>query len=55
MLHEMSHLYNLTHGIKDVSNNDYYHNKKLKDTAEAHGLHIKHHPKYGWAVTMLPK
>lgn len=55
MLHEMAHLYNLTHGIKDVSNNDYYHNKKLKDTAEAHGLHIKHHPKYGWAVTMLPK
>ena len=34
MLHEMSHLYNLTHEIKDVSNNGYYHNKKFKETAE---------------------
>ena len=33
MLHEMAHLYNLTHGIKDVSNNGYYHNKKFKETA----------------------
>ena len=34
MLHEMAHLYNLTHEIKDVSNNGYYHNKKFKETAE---------------------
>ncbi len=53
MLHEMAHLYNLTHGIKDVSNNGYYHNKKFKDTAEAHGLHIEHHATYGWTVTTL--
>ena len=53
MLHEMAHLYNLTHGIKDVSNNGYYHNKKFKETAEAHGLHIEHHEKYGWTVTTL--
>ena len=53
MLHEMAHLYNLTHGIKDVSNNGYYHNKKFKDTAEAHGLHIEHHNTYGWTVTTL--
>ena len=33
MLHEMAHLYNLNHGIKDVSNNGYYHNKKFKETA----------------------
>ena len=33
MLHEMAHLYNLTHEIKDVSNNWYYHNKKFKETA----------------------
>ena len=37
MLHEMAHLYNLTHEVKDVSNNGYYHNKKFKETAEAHG------------------
>ena len=53
MLHEMAHLYNLTHDIKDVSNNGYYHNKLFKETAEAHGLHIEKHPKYGWTVTTL--
>ncbi len=53
MLHEMAHLYNLTHEIKDVSNNGYYHNKKFKETAEAHGLHIEHHKTYGWTVTTL--
>ena len=53
MLHEMAHLYNLTHEIKDVSNNGYYHNKKFKDTAEAHGLHIEHHATYGWTITTL--
>ena len=54
MLHEMAHLYNLNHGIKDVSNNGYYHNKKFKETAEAHGLVISHHHTYGWTVTDLP-
>ena len=53
LLHEMSHLYNLQHGIQDVSNNGYYHNMKFKATAEAHGLHIEKHPKYGWTVTTL--
>ena len=53
MLHEMAHLYNLNHGIKDVSNNGYYHNKKFKETAEAHGLAISHHHTYGWTVTDL--
>ena len=53
MLHEMAHLYNLVNDIKDVSNNGYYHNKKFKDTAEAHGLHIEHHTTYGWTVTTL--
>ena len=28
LLHEMSHLYNLQHDIRDVSNNVYYHNMK---------------------------
>ena len=53
LLHEMSHLYNLQHDIRDVSNNGYYHNMKFKATAEAHGLHIEKHPKYGWTVTTL--
>ena len=41
------------HNISDVSNNGYYHNMKFKATAEAHGLHIEKHPKYGWTVTTL--
>jgi rubrerythrin len=53
MLHEMAHLYNLQRGIEDVSNNGYYHNKKFKDTAEAHGLVIEKHDKYGWTITTL--
>ena len=47
LLHEMAHLYNLLHDIQDVSNNGYYHNMKFKATAEAHGLHIEKHQKYG--------
>ena len=39
--------------IQDVSNNGYYHNQKFKATAEAHGLHIEKHAKYGWTVTTL--
>lgn len=53
LLHEMTHLYNLEHDIQDVSNNGYYHNMKFKATAEAHGLHIEKHAKYGWTVTTL--
>ena len=53
LLYEMAHLYNLVHGVQDVSNNGYYHNQKFKATAEAHGLHIEKHAKYGWTVTTL--
>lgn len=53
LLHEMAHLYNLVHGIQYVSNNGYYHNLKFKATAEAHGLHIEKHDKYGWTITTL--
>ncbi len=49
----MAHLYDLEHDIQDVSNNGYYHNMKFKATAEAHGLHIEKHAKYGWTVTTL--
>lgn len=50
LLHEMSHLYNIIHGIKDCSG--YYHNKRFKKTAEeiAH-LKIEQDVKYGWTVT----
>ena len=52
LLHEMAHLYNLVHGIRDTSSQSgAYHNKRFKATAEAHGLVIDHHEKYGWTVT----
>ena len=53
MLHEMVHLFNLQHGIEDVSNNGYYHNRKFKETAESHGLIIEKHNIYGWTITTL--
>lgn len=51
LLHEMVHLYCMEQGIKDTSNNGVYHNKRFKAAAEDHGLHIEHHPKYGWTIT----
>lgn len=53
LLHEMAHLYNMKHGINDVSNNGYYHNKHFKATAEAHGLIIEKDKKYGWNNSTL--
>lgn len=51
MLHEMTHLYNLEHGIKDTSNRGVYHNRKFKEEAEKRGLIIDKHPTYGWTIT----
>ena len=49
MLHEMAHLYNTIHEIKDCSGNgNYYHNKKFGNTANAHGLNLEKSEKYGW-------
>ena len=53
LLHEMVHLHNLENGIKDVSRNGSYHNKKFKEIAEAHGLIIEHDKKIGWSPTKL--
>ena len=52
MIHEASHIYNLQNGIRDVSANGYYHNKKFKKTAEELGhLQIDHDSRYGWTIT----
>lgn len=51
LLHEMVHEYNLENQIKDTSNNGIYHNKRFKEQAEAHGLTVEHHEKYGWTIT----
>lgn len=51
LLHEMTHLYNMAHGIQDCSRGGSYHNSRFKVEAERRGLHVEKHPKYGWTVT----
>ncbi len=51
LLHEMVHYYNFQNNIKDVSANGVYHNKEFKKAAEARGLIISQHPRYGWTLT----
>lgn len=51
ILHEMVHIYNLMHGIKDCSNQGKYHNTKFRDKAVSVGLIIEKHDVYGWTIT----
>ena len=51
LLHEMVHYYNHVNGIQDCSRGGTYHNKKFKAAAEARGLIVEHHDKYGWTIT----
>lgn len=51
LIHEGCHLYAMQKGIKDTSNRGVYHNKRFKELAEARGLHIERHPRYGWTLT----
>lgn len=53
LIHEMVHLDNIKKGIKDTSGGGRYHNKKFKETAEAHGLVIEKVEGYGWTKTSL--
>ncbi len=53
LLHEMTHLYNLYNGVKDVSRSGYYHNKNFKREAECHGLVIEFVKTIGWSKTSL--
>lgn len=51
LIHEMVHLYNIKHNVQDCSRGGSYHNKKFKEEAEKHLLHIEKHEKYGWTLT----
>lgn len=53
MLHEMVHLYNVNQGVQDCSRSGTYHNKRFKESAEAHGLIVESTEKYGYAKTTL--
>ena len=45
------HITTLKTWTVNTSQNGAYHNKRFKATAEAHGLIIGHHEKYGWTIT----
>lgn len=47
LLHEMVHLQNLQDNVQDTSRSGSYHNRKFKETAEAHGLTVEKGEKYG--------
>lgn len=51
ILHEMTHMYNIIHGIQDCSRGNTYHNKKFKEKAETVGLEIQYDKKIGWSIT----
>lgn len=51
LLHEMVHYYNHINGIQDTSRGNTYHNKRFRESAEARGLIVEHHPTYGWSIT----
>ena len=51
MMHEACHIYNLQNGIGDVSRGGQYHNKRFRETAEAHGLTVTYSTQYGHAHT----
>ena len=51
LLHEMVHYHNFVCGIQDCSRGGTYHNRKFRDSAEARGLIVEHHDKYGWTIT----
>jgi len=55
IMHEMVHLYNLQHGIKDCApTKKSYHNENFKIEAIKHGLSIDQHTsKHGWSDTYL--
>lgn len=51
LMHEMVHLYNFQNEVKDTSRAGVYHNKKFKQTAEDHGLHVDFSDQIGWSLT----
>lgn len=56
LMHEMVHLYNLVHNIKDTSRGGTYHNKRFLNQALKSGFiypHDKPDPKYGYSFVKL--
>lgn len=54
LLHEMVHLYNAQHGVRDVTSGQ-YHNKHFKSAAIKFGLQVSRMANRGYAATQLNK
>lgn len=53
LLHQLVHLYCMSHNIQDTSRKGNYHNKKFKLHAEHFGLEVESDKKHGFAHTRL--
>lgn len=53
VIHELVHLNHISKGIQDCSRGGTYHNKNFRAGAEAVGLEVTHHTKYGHAFTKV--
>lgn len=51
LIHEMCHHLSEIKGIKSVSRNNTYHNKKFKELAEQRGLIIEYDKRIGYSIT----
>ena len=49
ILHQCVHLWNTKCGVKDTSRAGLYHNKRFKESAEAHGLKVGYNERNGWS------
>ena len=55
LVHEMCHLYNKQHGIRDTSDNGKYHNQRFKEAAEARGLIAEPDINHGYITKPTPE
>lgn len=51
LIHEYTHYYCQVNGIKDTSRGGTYHNKKFKEEAEKHMIHIEYDQRIGFSPT----
>ena len=51
LVHECVHALGEQRGIRTCSRNNVYHNRRVRDLAEEHGLIVEHSEKYGYSHT----
>lgn len=51
LIHEMTHLLQIQQRVQGTSRGGTYHNKKFKEEAERHLIHIDYNEHIGWSIT----